>query len=95
MSSGALLPIYLLIVNIASLLMMRRDKRRSRRRNKRRVRERTLLALTVAGGGLGAWIGMAVFHHKTKHPTFRMLAPVSTVLWTIFLLWLMYRGVTL
>ncbi|MHB1630599.1 MAG: DUF1294 domain-containing protein [Bacilli bacterium] len=93
MPSGALFPAYLAVVNAAALLMMFSDKRRSRRRRKRRVRERTLLALTVLGGALGAWIGMAAFHHKTKHTSFRVLAPVCTAVWTILILWLMYRGV--
>ncbi len=95
MSFGALLFPYLAVVNVVSVLMMLSDKRRSRRRRKRRVRERTLLALTVAGGAPGAWIAMAAFHHKTKHKSFRMLAPVCSILWAVFILWLMYRGVTI
>ncbi len=95
MTFGVLFPAYLAIVNAVALLMMFSDKRRARRRRKRRVRERTLLALTVGGGALGAWIGMAAFHHKTKHMSFRMLAPVCTAVWTIFILWLMYRGIRL
>ena len=32
----------------------------------RRVPEHTLLAVTFAGGGVGALLGMRVFHHKTR-----------------------------
>jgi uncharacterized membrane protein YsdA (DUF1294 family) len=36
-----------------------------------RVPEKVLLALTAAGGTLGAIVGMQVFHHKTVKETFR------------------------
>jgi uncharacterized membrane protein YsdA (DUF1294 family) len=36
-----------------------------------RVPERVLLALTAAGGTLGAVVGMHVFRHKTVKETFR------------------------
>jgi len=36
-----------------------------------RVPEDVLLALTFAGGTLGALLGRPVFHHKTKKPDFR------------------------
>jgi uncharacterized membrane protein YsdA (DUF1294 family) len=32
-----------------------------------RVPEKTLFLFPLLGGGLGSWIGMYTFHHKTKH----------------------------
>ncbi|HEX6812676.1 MAG TPA: DUF1294 domain-containing protein [Planctomycetota bacterium] len=68
----------LLLVNVAALIVFGFDKWRSRG-EKRRVRERTLLWFVFAGGWIGAWLGMAWFHHKTQKQPFRRLA----ILWTI------------
>ena len=51
---------YLVIINAAALLMMAEDKRRAKR-HQWRVPE------AVLGGSAGAWAGMYLFHHKTKH----------------------------
>lgn len=84
--------LYLLCVNVLAVLLMRVDKLRARRRRRRRIRERTLLVLTVVGGGPGVWIGMRAFRHKTKHASFRVLAPLMTGVWVILLLWLVDIG---
>lgn len=47
-----------------------------------RISERTLILLAYAGGAYGAFIGMYVFHHKTRHLKFRILIPLSVLLWT-------------
>ncbi|MBE7070926.1 MAG: DUF1294 domain-containing protein, partial [Ruminococcaceae bacterium] len=31
-------------------------------------------------GGLGAFLGMKLFRHKTKHTSFRILVPVSMII---------------
>ncbi len=93
MTSTKIIFFYLFIVNVWSFLLMRIDKKRSKQRRKRRIRERTLLGLSICGGGLGTWVAMRVFHHKTKHLSFQALAPLSTLVWTVFILYLMYRGV--
>lgn len=54
------------------------DKRRARRK-RWRIRERTLLTLMWAGGGVGALLGMRVFHHKTRHRAFALSAPCAAV----------------
>lgn len=41
-----------------------------------RIPEKTLFLLALLGGGTGAWLGMRVFHHKTRHPQFRYGLPV-------------------
>lgn len=40
-----------------------------------RIREATLLTWTALGGSLGAFLGMHLFHHKTRHKKFRLLVP--------------------
>jgi len=43
----------------------------------RRISEITLLITAFLFGGLGAFSGMHLFHHKTKHTKFIILIPVS------------------
>lgn len=42
-------------------------------RNQSRIPERTLLALALFGGALGALLGQQAFRHKTKKQPFRTL----------------------
>ena len=58
---------YLALVNIWAFALMGFDKRRAKQKGARRIRERTLLLSALRGGGLGAFLGMWVFRHKTKH----------------------------
>lgn len=71
--------VYLACANVAAFVCYRVDKRRARR-EQWRIPERTLLALAFLGGGLGAFLGMHVFHHKTRKLRFRLLVPLALVL---------------
>ena len=64
----------LLLVNLLSFSLMGADKRRARQ-GKRRIRERTLWIASALFGALGGGLGMAVFHHKTRHRSFRVGLP--------------------
>ena len=64
----------LLLVNVLSFSLMGADKRRARQ-GKRRIRERTLWIASALFGALGVGLGMAVFHHKTRHRSFRVGLP--------------------
>ena len=64
-----LLGIYLLIVNLISLLLMGIDNRRAIR-NRQRIPELRLFLFAAIGGAIGALIGMYAFRHKTKHRSF-------------------------
>lgn len=86
------LTVYLLVLNIVALGLMYKDKRSARKRRKKRVRERTLLIVACIGGGLGVWVAMYLFRHKTLHASFKVVAPVATIAWVVFLLWLGYTG---
>ena len=41
-----------------------------------RIPEAVLLGLAVAGGSVGAYLGMIIFRHKTLKPLFRFGVPV-------------------
>lgn len=45
-----------------------------------RIPERTLLMGTWLMGGVGAYLGMRVFRHKTRHLAFCISAPAGAVL---------------
>lgn len=51
------------------------DKRRAVR-GEWRISERTLLLLASLGGAAGAFLGMKVFHHKTRHRKFSLGVPL-------------------
>lgn len=55
------------------------DKRRAIR-GQWRIPERTLLLHAFLLGGVGAWLGMHVFRHKTKHGIFQLGVPAAAVM---------------
>ena len=58
-----------------------------------RIPEKTLLLLAFLMGGLGAVLGMRVFHHKTKHKIFTIGVPVCLLLnLAVLYLLLFYKG---
>ena len=66
---------YLLGINLLTFLLFGIDKGKARQ-GKWRIPEATLLMLAVLGGSVGALLGMAVFHHKTKHKKFAIGLPL-------------------
>ena len=57
-----------------------------------RIPEKTLLLCAFFLGGAGAWAGMKVFRHKTKHNSFRILVPLFTILNLAFISFLICRS---
>lgn len=89
MSSRALLlVIYLCLINLLSLWMFGIDKYKAKKK-KWRTPELSLIVSAAAGGALGAFIGMKLFRHKTKHMKFQVLVPLFLVLWTALAVWLL------
>lgn len=69
----------LTVVNAVAFIMYGIDKYRARNA-KWRIPEATLLMLAVVGGSVGAWLGMKVWHHKTRHRKFRYGVPAILLL---------------
>ncbi len=60
---------WLLIINIVTFFAYFLDKKKAIAHTWR-IPEATLLGLTAIGGSLGAFLGMEVLRHKTKHLIF-------------------------
>ena len=68
-----------IFVNVFVFLLYGLDKLKAQR-GKWRIPERTLLLGTWLLGGVGAFLGMKVFRHKTKHIVFQISAPLGMAL---------------
>ena len=80
--------LYLILINLLGFVLYGVDKAKSKGKS-RRIPERTLLWVARLGGGLGCWLGMMLFRHKTQHNRFMILVPLWTVVWIVglVLLW--------
>ncbi len=81
--------IYLFCINIISIVITIYDKKASKKRGKR-IPEKELIFLTVIGGGIGMYITMLAFRHKTKHPKFMVGIPVIVAVEILLLLLLKF-----
>ncbi|MBR0171452.1 MAG: DUF1294 domain-containing protein [Lachnospiraceae bacterium] len=88
MNAFTLLVCYLAGINAAGLLLTGIDKRRAKR-HAYRIPEATLFLVAIAGGSIGCIVGMYVFRHKTKHPSFVIGMPLILVVQLLmtFVLW--------
>ena len=68
-----------MIMNILAFCLMGIDKHRARTRQWR-IPERVLFGAALLGGSVGAWAGMYLFHHKTKHWYFVVGMPAILIL---------------
>lgn len=69
----------ILVWNVIVFFMYGLDKLKAKK-DKWRIPEKTLLLSAFLLGGIGAFAGMKVFRHKTKHRSFSILVPVFAVL---------------
>lgn len=88
-----MIPLYFLVMNAVSFLLMGLDKRRAKRGG-HRIAELTLFSLALLGGSVGAILGMHAFHHKTRHWYFRYGLP-AVLLVQLLCLWFVVYGVSL
>ena len=61
--------------------------------NKWRISESTLISCAVIFGGVGAYCGMELFRHKTKHKLFVITVPICAVYAFILLIYLYFGGI--
>ena len=70
---------YLILCNVCGLVLMKVDKERAKK-HRWRIPEKTLFFVALLGGSAGAWLGMYLFHHKTKHWYFVVGMPLILAL---------------
>ena len=83
---------YLLLINLIGFILYALDKNKSKRKGVRRIPERTLLWVARLGGGVGCWMGMMLFRHKTQHTRFMVWVPLWTIIWVVGLVLLITSG---
>ena len=68
----------LVVWNLVTFMMYGADKKKAER-GAMRTSEKTLITIAFLMGGVGAFMGMRFFRHKTDKPKFK-LVPVAMVL---------------
>ena len=68
--------LWLALVSLAAFVMFGVAKWKAQRPGARRTPARHLSLTAMAGGSIGAWLGMKVWHHKTLHKSFRFGIPI-------------------
>ena len=71
--------IYLILINLLTFVVYGLDKYKAKKQLWR-IPETQLLLLAIIGGSVGAFLGMYIWHHKTKHLKFKLGVPVIFLL---------------
>ena len=79
--------LYLLLINVITFALYAIDKLNAKT-DSWRISERMLLLFAVAGGSVGALLGMYICRHKTRKPKFKFGVPVILVLQVIVVIYL-------
>ncbi len=84
-----ILLIYIAVMSLIAFAAFGLDKFKAKT-NRWRIRERTLFLLAILGGGIGAFLGMQVFRHKTQHRQFVIGIPAIMIVQLILIgyLWI-------
>ena len=83
------LTLYFIIMSIITFLLMYIDKNRAIK-FQWRIPEATLINLSILGGGIGTYMGMYIFRHKTRHPKFTIFIPITIIL-NLFLYYILLK----
>lgn len=69
----------ILLISFITFCMYGIDKWKAKR-GSWRISEKALLLSAFCFGGIGAFLGMRMFHHKTKHWYFAVFVPLFMIL---------------
>lgn len=92
MSTTTSVVIYLIIINIVTFITFGLDKRKAQN-HKWRISEQALITLMLIGGGLGGYLGMETFRHKTKKLKFKLARVLSFISLLAIIGFTIYRSV--
>lgn len=81
--------IALVVINLIAFFMYGIDKAKAKR-GAWRIPEATLLGIAFFGGSVGAFLGMRVFRHKTKHTRFVIGVPAMLILHILIAVFVVY-----
>lgn len=76
------------ILNVNSYFIYFLDKRKAMK-HQSRISENTLLFVSFLFGGIGGWLGMRQFKHKTKQIKFKLLVPISAIITVLTIYFIM------
>lgn len=76
---------YFLLVNVASFLLMGVDKL-SAVRGESRIPEKWFFTISMVGGPFGVFLGMVVFHHKTRKAYFGFIVTLALIIHALILI---------
>lgn len=79
--------VWIIVMSIWAFLAMGFDKRQAEK-HASRVPEKNLWLLAIIGGGIGAYLGMQTFRHKTRKTLFRVGFLMLALLYIFFILYL-------
>ena len=80
-----ILAVYLVVINLITFVSFGMDKWKAKK-GKWRIPEKTLMMFAVAGGSVGALVGMYGFRHKTQHLKFVIGIPVILAVQAVIIL---------
>ncbi len=82
--------ILLLVLNIFGFILVSLDKFKAK--NKLwRIPERSFFLLSILGGSIGVYIGLFLFHHKTRNWYFMTFIPFIILAQTVFIYYLVNK----
>ena len=82
----------LLLMNLLAFVLYGIDKLKAKK-GAWRIPEATLLLVAFLGGSVGAFLGMEIFRHKTKHAKFKILVPLFLILHIALVAYLFISGI--
>lgn len=69
----------LLMMNVYTFILFYIDKQRAIK-HRYRISEKQLLICSFLFGGIGAWVSMGMFRHKTQKLIFKLSVPIAALL---------------
>lgn len=76
--------LYLILINIITFSLYAIDKLNAKT-DSWRISERMLILFAIAGGSVGALLGMYICRHKTRKPKFKIGVPMILVLQVVII----------